>query len=115
MLIGLFLSGGARTGRPPDELARGRFQHLEPSADNPFQLVAFEPVDGAAAVTAHTDDACSCEDVEVPGGGGPTVVEALGEISRGQLGAAAACGDAFGGQPAPALLHSLLQSPARRS
>jgi len=43
-----------------------------------------------ASFAADRDDAGALEDVEVAGGGGPAVGEALGEVAGGQLGSVVA-------------------------
>src|ERR1043165_9914314 len=80
------LSPRAWTGRTPRALRSWRLEELEPPTDNSLQPLALEPVDHAPTLTPNTDDARRFEDMEVPRRRRPAVREALGEVSRRQLG-----------------------------
>ena len=81
--------GGCRGGAGgwPREAGIDRLDVREPAADDGAETIAVEPVVRAAALAADRDDPGLLEDLEVPGGGGPAVLEARGEVAGGQLAA----------------------------
>jgi hypothetical protein len=80
------LAGEFRTGGGPGLVTRWRSQVCKPAADDPLEQLTVESVVAGASFAADRDDAGALEDVEVAGGGWPTMREAAGEVAGGELG-----------------------------
>jgi hypothetical protein len=84
------LAGELRAAGVPGLVGRRWGEVFEPAADDPLEQRAVESVMAGASFAADRDDAGALEDVEVAGGGGPAVGEAVGEVAGGQLGSVVA-------------------------